>query len=1559
MSLHAYTLRLLYSLLLSSGLLLSSSQAQVTTTITPDGTLGTVVTQSGTVHNITGGTRPGNGPNLFHSFDRFSVGTNDTARFSGPTGIVNILSRVTGGQQSDIDGRLQSTILGANLYLLNPSGVLFGANASLDVSGSFHVSTADVLRFADGATFSAHLGEKSTLTVAAPAAFGFLGSTPAPITIQGSALQVSEGKTLSVVGGDIQIVGGELVAPSGRIQLASVASPGEVLFSSLELTPDLQVDSFTRLGRLELSQGGLLDVSGNRGGTVLIRSGRLLVDQAQIFANTLGDVNGASLGLDLQITADAVMAHGALLTTDSKGAGRGGDVRLMASSVSLDDAVIASRPNASGAGGNVGLHVGNLMLTGGAEIDSSSVGSGRGGDLTVVATEAISLMRNNSQNDSRGLFSNASSLGDGGHLSISAPTLTMDGMFIQAGTAFGSRGNAGGATVQVGRLTLTGGAQIDTNTRGSGHGGDLTVSATDAISLTGPNSALFSNTFGSGDTGRMSISTPILTMDGGQIQAAVDSQGSGNARGITIEVEQLALTGGAQIDTSSFGAGRGGQLTITAKESISLADSSLLSNAFGAREAGGLTVETGKLVLTDGALIDSSSFGAGPGGKLTVTAKESISISGRVDKPTGLFSTAHSDGNSSGLVVSAPTLAIQEGLILTNGLNAQSGHAGDLTLDVGTLVLTNGAKIRSDTRGPGAGGKLTVTAKESITISGQDRDGDPSGLFSTTSSSGNAGGLMVSTPILIVQGGLIFTNSQGAVSGDAGNLTLEVGKLVLTDGAQIDSGTTGRGRSGNLSVRAKDSIAIAGHDSEGSSSGLFSTASGRGEAGSITVEAGSLTLTDGATIMSGGPVIIRGDQLVMDNSSIKTSASGSGRGGDIAVEVGNTTLTGNAAINSGGDLFIRGRQLVMDSSFIDASSSGDADGGRIALDLTGALAMSNFGGITAATLGHGHGGSISVQAKSITLTGGAEINSTTDGAGQGGDLRIIATDFIFISGRSSQSVLSGLVANAQKEGQAGNIFVSTPTLTMDDGSIQAMTLGDGNAGEIRVQVGSLTLRGGAQISNSSGGLNIRTGKREVGRGQGGNLIILADDAIAISGRDIGDLPSGIFAETSGSGNTGRIFISAPTLKMVDGRLSSTTTGDGRAGDLMIEVGSLTLDGGAQIASNSGVQDRVGRGQGGQLTITAKDLIAISGHDSKGVPSGIFASTFGSGDAGNISLAGSVLKMEDGGEIQAGTSGGGRAGDVEMTVGSLSLTGGAQINTSTTGTGQGGNVKITATDRIAVSGRDSQGFKSGMASGTGSPGRGGNIELQAREIELSNDGTILASSSGQGDAGNIIIQAGKLFRSRNGAVTTEAETADGGNITLIAGSRVELRDSQITTTVQSGVGKGGNITFDPQFIVLQRSQMRADAFGGPGGNVHLIAEVFLADPLSQVSASSVLGINGVVNIQAPVTSISGAVAPLPQSFAQAAELLRDRCAERLRGGTVSRFVLGGRDGVPREPGSLLLSPPVQGEQSAPAPMPDTAAGQREASFVPVRGLEALDVACARWRGTLGIGGTSGR
>ncbi len=207
---------------------------------------------------------------------------------------------------------------------------------------------------------------------------------------------------------------------------------------------------------------------------------------------------------------------------------------------------------------------------------------------------------------------------------------------------------------------------------------------------------------------------------------------------------------------------------------------------------------------------------------------------------------------------------------------------------------------------------------------------------------------------------------------------------------------------------------------------------------------------------------------------------------------------------------------------------------------------------------------------------------------------------------------------------------------------------------------------------------------------------------------------------------------------------------------------------------------------------------------------------------------------------------------------------------------------------------------------------------------------MASSASQGNAGNIVIRAGKIFRSRNGAVTTEAEQADGGNIQLTAGSRVELRDSQITATVKGGAGKGGNITIDPQSVVSQRSQIRADAFGGPGGNVRLVAEVFLADPESRVSASSTLGIAGTVDIRAPVSNLSGVVAPLSQRFVSEAGLLRDRCAARLRGGAVSSFVERGRDGVPANPEGVLPGRLYSGSAGVAGSTSDTAVSRRGVS-----------------------------
>jgi hypothetical protein len=256
--------------------------------------------------------------------------------------------------------------------------------------------------------------------------------------------------------------------------------------------------------------------------------------------------------------------------------------------------------------------------------------------------------------------------------------------------------------------------------------------------------------------------------------------------------------------------------------------------------------------------------------------------------------------------------------------------------------------------------------------------------------------------------------------------------------------------------------------------------------------------------------------------------------------------------------------------------------------------------------------------------------------------------------------------------------------------------------------------------------------------------------------------------------------------------------------------------------------------------------------------------------------------------------------------------GALIDTTVESNGRGGKLTITASDAITISGSDSLIFSAAF-----DRGKGGEIFLTAPRIALT-DGAVGAFADGQGIAGDIFIQAGETFRSQNGTVTTAAEQAGGGRIELRAGHLVQLQDSEVTTSVRGGGGDAGNLTLTSPFVVADGSAMVANAFGGVGGNILIDAGVFLRDPASLVSASSALGIQGTVNIQAPVTSLSGTVAPLSQAFVHVATLLPARCAARLSEGKASSLVLGGREGLPLEPGGLLPSPLVLEERLAADP-----------------------------------------
>src|SRR5262249_9278949 len=293
-------------------------------------------------------------------------------------------------------------------------------------------------------------------------------------------------------------------------------------------------------------------------------------------------------------------------------------------------------------------------------------------------------------------------------------------------------------------------------------------------------------------------------------------------------------------------------------------------------------------------------------------------------------------------------------------------------------------------------------------------------------------------------------------------------------------------------------------------------------------------------------------------------------------------------------------------------------------------------------------------------------------------------------------------------------------------------------------------------------------------------------------------------------------------------------------------------------------------------------------------------------------------------------GDGNAGAVVADLGSLFLNNGAAIRSASgttlpppsglfrLGAGNAGTVTITTSDQTSISGRSpTTGAGSSISTTTQGAGNGGDIALtSAGTVQISNGGLVSADSlGGTGLAGNVQITAGDQIQMTSGSVSTRAITSDGGNITLNAPRMIQLTDSRVTTSVESGFGGGGNISIDPRGLILNNSQILANAFGGPGGNINIIADVFLVNnngafPTSLtgiVDASSALSTPGTVNIEATFTNVVGTFTQLPSAPLQASELLRASCAARFSGGKASSLVVGGRDGIPLQPGDLLPSP----------------------------------------------------
>jgi large exoprotein involved in heme utilization and adhesion len=261
--------------------------------------------------------------------------------------------------------------------------------------------------------------------------------------------------------------------------------------------------------------------------------------------------------------------------------------------------------------------------------------------------------------------------------------------------------------------------------------------------------------------------------------------------------------------------------------------------------------------------------------------------------------------------------------------------------------------------------------------------------------------------------------------------------------------------------------------------------------------------------------------------------------------------------------------------------------------------------------------------------------------------------------------------------------------------------------------------------------------------------------------------------------------------------------------------------------------------------------------------------------------------------------------------------------------------LSAREVVTLSGQGTA-----IATNTRGAGRGGNVVVRANRMAISDGASVSASSSGTGLAGDVAIALGDSLSVRNASIATQAIVSDGGNVRITAPRLIDLLDSQITTSVESGTGGGGNIFIDPDFLVLQRSQIVANAYGGPGGNIRIVAGQLIVDPSSSIEASSALGIDGTVNIDAPNPDVGAALVVLPESYLDAARLLQPTCGAARAG--LSSLVEVGRGGLPADPDGYLWSLDAP---AASAPASRQAAAR--VSGQPIEGTLAFaHVSCSR-------------